>query len=735
MFVLTWLVATFSASMAAPVTGNVFNGTTMKPIASVSITVDTGQIAKTDETGRFRFDDLVAGRRLFEVVAKGYDVAKEELDIPDAGIEGAVFVLFEPGTAAELVEIQGEAPTPPPIGKQNLRREEITRIPGTRGDALQSIRSLPGVGTPGSGGPGLLVIRGSNPDDSHISIDGIQIPILYHFFGLQSVLPSEFISNIEFSPGGFGVEEGRATGGVINVVTRDEPIAKPTAFAELSFINVAALMQTPLSKKHNVQMSAAIRRSIIDFILPAVLPDSVKFTAAPTYYDGQLRVDWRPKTGHRVSLFGLGSLDNLELLNNNVDPNDPVTSNATFRNQTSFARLIATWEYGKGKVLNRAIVSAGPSGFKFYVADRFLDFKQQILETRDDLTLKLSSQFRLRVGGMARLDRRELKIRFPPQPQEGEPPPTSFSTGPLVTVDNQIGNSVVGAYVAADIKPWQNTTVTAGVRVDHYAHITATKIAPRIQISQQMDKDWILRASVGAYNRGLEQAQSVPTDLDPELATQFVIGSEHDIADGINATGTVFYTDRDSLVVRDPVRLQTDPGNAYINNGVGRSYGAEMLLRIRRNGLFGWVAYTIQRSDRIDQPMAKRRLFDGDQTHNFIAVGSYRLGKWEFGARFQYATGAPETPIMGSNYLADANIYVPKYGQVNSVRTEDAHQLDLRIDRKWKFNNWELAAFLDVTNVYAHARVLGYNYNFDFSQRKAFTELPILPALGIRGAL
>jgi hypothetical protein len=42
---------------------------------------------------------------------------------------------------------------------------------------------------------------------------------------------------------------------------------------------------------------------------------------------------------------------------------------------------------------------------------------------------------------------------------------------------------------------------------------------------------------------------------------------------------------------------------------------------------------------------------------------------------------------------------------------------------------------LDVTNVYAHARILGYNYNFDFSQRKAFTELPILPAIGIRGAL
>jgi hypothetical protein len=131
--------------------------------------------------------------------------------------------------------------------------------------------------------------------------------------------------------------------------------------------------------------------------------------------------------------------------------------------------------------------------------------------------------------------------------------------------------------------------------------------------------------------------------------------------------------------------------------------------------------------------MSERRLFDFDQTHNLVVVGSYTLGKWQFGGRWQYATGAPLTPVVGSMYLTDVNAFVPVFGEVNSSRLEAAHQLDLRIDRKWTFEQWSLAAYLDVTNVYAHARVLGYQYNYDFTEAEPITDLPIVPALGVRG--
>ena len=80
------------------------------------------------------------------------------------------------------------------------------------------------------------------------------------------------------------------------------------------------------------------------------------------------------------------------------------------------------------------------------------------------------------------------------------------------------------------------------------------------------------------------------------------------------------------------------------------------------------------------------------------------------------------------------NVYLPQYGPLNSDRIEAAHQLDIRVDRKWQFKHWSLAVFADITNVYFHPRVLRYTYNFDYSERDTITELPLVPAFGWRGS-
>jgi TonB dependent receptor/Carboxypeptidase regulatory-like domain/TonB-dependent Receptor Plug Domain len=737
---------------ADPVTGNVLDGATLRPIPDAVVTAagteggtgggsgggtagrSEGVRATTHRAGDFTLD-LPPGTAQLTITAPGYEDGSEPLEVPAGGVNGAVLLLFRPGAASEVIEVQDKAPAPPPPNRQSLRREVINRIPGSRGDALQSVRSLPGVAATSRGGPGLLVIRGASPEDSRITIDGIEVPLIYHFFGLQSILPSEFISSIEFTPGGFGVEEGRATGGIINVVTRDDVVPKAEGFAELSFINLAALVQAPVSKKHHVQVSAAIRRSIIDFILPAVIPkDTLNFTAAPTYYDGQLRLDWRPSDRDRFSLFTLTSLDNLSLINNTIDPNDPVTNGATFENETSFTRTIASWTHGKNDLVHRLTLSASMGGFRFAIADRFLKVDQTTAELRNDLNLKLSDKVRLRAGTHARSQAIDLDVKFPAQPTEGQPPATSFSSLPLVIYNKQVHNDVAAAYAAIDVKPVPKALVTAGLRYDYYDHIGQATLSPRGQASYQLSEALTVKGSVGEYSRGLQQGEAVPTNLRPERATQLVMGLEHQTGDGISTTGSLFYTDRRDLVVRDPLLGMTDPLNAYVNDGTGRSYGAELLVRVQRPTYFGWAAYTYSRSNRVDQPGGARRLFDADQPHNLIVVASKKLGRWEFGGRFQYSTGTPETPITGALYLADTNTYIPTYGTVNSARIEDGHALDLRIDRRWTWGAFKMSAYLDITNVYAHARVLGYSYNYDFTERQAITELPIVPTIGLRGA-
>src|SRR5690606_3925709 len=150
-----------SAAWAAPLAGTVLDGATLAPVPGARLVVDgTALEATTDASGRYRFDDVAAGRITVRVEAEGYMPAAEDMDLPAEGAGEAVFVLLRPDVFGEVIELTETAPsliTPP--GQTDLRREELTRIPGTRGDALTSIKSLPGVANASSGG-GLIVIRG-----------------------------------------------------------------------------------------------------------------------------------------------------------------------------------------------------------------------------------------------------------------------------------------------------------------------------------------------------------------------------------------------------------------------------------------------------------------------------------------------------------------------------------------------------------------------------------------------
>ncbi len=738
---LVMVLAGGRVALAAPLTGVVIDGETLAPIAGATITAEEaeagGASAVTGGDGTYALD-LPAGATTLSVAASGYETLTEVVDVAPSGTQKTL-VLFLEGVVSEVIEITEKAPLlPANPGDITLPREELTRIPGTRGDALQSIKSLPGVANvdAAGSGPGLVVIRGAAPEDSKVTIDGIEIPLLYHFFGLQSIVPSEFIETIDFLPGGFGVEEGRATGGVIAIATRAEELQQATGFAELSFINFAGLVQGPISKRHHLQATAAVRRSAIDLLLPAVIPDdaNLSFTTAPQYYDGQLRVDWRPDYRNRVTFLGLLSFDLLALLNDNINPNEPLLTGA-FENETSFSRGILTWQHSGDVLQNRAVASVGTTGLRFEIgAQRYLRVDQRRLELRDDLLFKVDQRLAVRAGVEARLAQGDIEALIPLPPSEGSGGPGNFSTAATLDLMETITNHIAAAYVAVDFQPVAGTLITPGLRLDYYDRFSATTVSPRIALQQSLTSDWRLRASLGTYTRPLDQVESLQPELEPETATQYVAGIDYDLAEGLSASSSVFYTDRRQLVVQDPVRADTMPEAAYINRGWGRSFGAEALLRLRREQLFGWLAYTVSRSDRVDGPLAERRLFDYDQTHVLIAVASYRWGAWNFGGRWTLSSGNPLTPVEGSIYLADVNVYVPVYGEVNETRLDAAHQLDLRIDRLWQFDSWKLAAYLDVTNVYANPRTLGFQYNFDYSEREAIEELPVVPALGLRGS-
>ena len=90
-------------------------------------------------------------------------------------------------------------------------------------------------------------------------------------------------------------------------------------------------------------------------------------------------------------------------------------------------------------------------------------------------------------------------------------------------------------------------------------------------------------------------------------------------------------------VPQDPPDEEED--TIVLQRSSGRSYGLELLIRRESTtGVFGWLSYTLSRSERnID---GRLRAFDFDRTHVLNLVAGIRLPRsWQLGLRTAYFSG------------------------------------------------------------------------------------------------
>jgi hypothetical protein len=127
----------------------------------------------------------------------------------------------------------------------------------------------------------------------------------------------------------------------------------------------------------------------------------------------------------------------------------------------------------------------------------------------------------------------------------------------------------------------------------------------------------------------------------------------------------------------------------------GRAYGLEFLLRRQsKSGIFGWISYTISRSERFRPAMAATPTmaatpaawipydFDRLQLLNMV-VGMPLPRNWDLGLRGQYEAGRPATTTAG----------------YNAGRNDGYWRVDLRVDKRAVWRKWLLDFYVDITNV------------------------------------
>jgi hypothetical protein len=687
--------------------------------------------AFTDAGGRFAFPTLPPGVYRLVIDDPDYDGLTLEATVKP-GAETQLEVRIErTALGNDGVRVVGRRARAEVV-ERHVSAETIRTLPGTNGDALKVVQSLPGASrVPFDGGD--LVLRGGGWTRAYV--EGHPILATFHFGGWRSVMSSSLIGDLVITPGNQGVAFGRGNGGVVEVKLRRPATEGLHGHAEADFYDAGAFLEGPLGPG---SFALGVRRSYIDALLPLAGDDIPAFTTAPRYYDAQALYDLRLGR-HDLRVFALLSSDAIVQVIEH-----PADSDASLRGgfgiETRFVSTQASWEGRFTDTLTHhlsvAVLAAREQIAIGEVLD--LDLEYQIITARDHLDLRLveGDDFALRVRGGIDLEIGIGKYTAtgPPLPGAGRLVAPAGASEQIHASRSGVGFNHPAAWAEVEVR-LGNLTLTPGVRVDHDGVVADTAVQPRLNARYLLRPGTALSAGVGRHAESIDFAQSERDlgnpHLDMERSTQVSAGVQQRLHEALTLDVTGFYKRLGGVIV-----TVDDPDVRLDNSGEGRAYGLELLLKHDRSGHFhGWLAYTLSRSEikaGEDAPFAP---FDLDQTHNLTLVAGWRFNtRWEAGLRWRYVTGSPYTAVERATFDADADVFVPGAGEYNGARLDAFHALDVRLDKHWIFDDWRLTTYLEAHNAYNRANPEGVEYAYDYRRSQTVVGLPVLPSFGVRGA-
>jgi TonB family protein len=676
---------------------------TRAPVAGATVSALSGgrhYAVDADARGRFRLP-LPPGEAKISVDAPSHNpFIQQETLAPKQDLAVTYFVERDRYDPYEIIVVGDQRREE--VSRISLRGPEIRQVPGTFGDPFRVVQALPGVASVVSLLP-YPIVRGASPSSTGFLLDGTRVPLLYHLLSGPSVIHPEFIDEIQFFPGGAPAPYGGYTGGIIDGRTaRARPDEHLIDF-DVNLLQAGAFVRQPLPPL-GATITAAGRYGYPGFLL-GLATDQVSLS----YWDYQLRLDGgNARNGWTVFFFG--ARDELDTPAATADPNaanPPLEPTLVLGFHRADLRLHHA--FGALETTARAVL-----GY-----DRSLsggtDFT--LLSAEPSLTARWVQGDRLTVTAGVLGALRDVN----------QGAGALAADNALSMITSKINSLTIGsAYAELLWRPTPRLLIRPGVRADRYSDDTATRSAvdPRFTFRYKLaDRDlpevkpgaddgaiW-LKGSAGIYHQPprfvlpLPGLDMMPLQYGLLRSYQTSLGAEIPFPHRfqLSVEGYFNYMDptifdlsvNDSSVVTDPNGTLTPgsivnpPMNAqeFIDRltapQTGRAYGMELLLRRQsRTGVFGWLSYTLSRSERVRSGAWVP--YDFDRTHLVNLVAGLPLRRnWDIGLRGQYQSGKPTTTTSG----------------YNAARGTGYLRFDLRVDKRAVWRRWLLDFYVDITNV------------------------------------
>jgi hypothetical protein len=626
----------------------------------------------------------------------------------------------EPVDAEIVIEARRD---PPMVTEHALDRERVEETPGTFEDPIRLVQALPGVAVTPEYSPaaGDLAIRGAGPGENRYTLDGIEIPYLYHFNGYSSVFHTRLLQELRLAPSTFDARGSGATGALVETESTWDPPERVRGSVNLNAIMAGAEAAVPLGRTWSARASS--RRTFLD-LGPNT---SDQYTVFPSSWDWFGRVEHRPGAEWRLGMLTFGAGDSYsryagepELLDPYEDTLNPELS---YRRDFQVAALVHERQGARARWRGSLAYTHRDVAVSLTSASESIDEHRVAL--RQDLVTSPRPGHVLAAGVEASASALALDVdadrAWPELEQES-----------ALLVRGMPGTDRLCRLVAGAYGEWQWTLgavrLVPGLRVDGDSGTGALVADPRLALRWEFLPDTRAKLGGGWYSQFPRSAALAPNLGNAVLAVarsrQVATGVETAIAGRLELGADAYYIVTEDVVVEDP--------GGPPRNADRWSTGVEVVSRYRlRETIFAMASLALGRSETggvtsdYDQPWAAN-----------VAASWDFLPTWNAGLRFRAAEGLPHTPIVDGQYQGASDTYAPISGATNSARLPAYSKVDAHLEKVFPLRgDRSLEVYAELWWVPAGSNTMYLVYSYDFDASAAVHGPEWMPLLGVRAEL
>lgn len=728
------------------VSGKVTEKLSGQPIEGATVSNGTANV-QTDSEGNYKLE-IPAGEYNLRFSAKGFaDILTGQISVTGNRtlVQNAQLSIILEDEKVEIKSGGFVATEEQPVSQTSLNRDEIRNTPGSGGDILRSISSLPSVTSMGAEF-GDYMVRGGSTQENLVFIDNIPVADFTLFSdkydggkgGRGAVLASDVIQRADFSAGGFGAKYGDKMSSVLDVGLRESNRNRVQAAIFTDLGNAGGSIDIPF--KNRGGWVSSVRRSYIDVVFDVLKLGDI---GRPRNWDFINKGVYDLNSRNKLSFTAINSFETFDLTKAQATEADRRTDRleTNRRSQRNVFGLTLSTSIGNSTLSQitawgNTLHNDG-SLWRIDAArtlQRNRDLRDSQFGFKEELTSSISPKFQFAAGGGIYFDQANYfsfeRNGFGYSPLEEE------YNAPNRSNRLNLGTTTSGyAYGQITYHPMAQFSITPSIRIDRYGLTGETLASPRLSARFQATNKIAFTFATGLYRQtpSLFVMSLTPANrnLKSQSAFHVVGGVEWLAMEDLRVRAEVFHKKYHNLVIQ-PVL-----GNYnYTNAGSGEADGVEISMQKALSGHWaGQVSYSFINS--------KRRITDGsfafpsdeERPHQFTAIGITRVLGITIAGKYRVASGLPYDRRTAVRISTSPLIYLQRLTTIenrNALRLPFYRDFDLRVEKKFDFRKWSIAPYLDLFNAFS----LNYKSQVDYELNRQNVQLigegVRIPIFGLR---